>query len=193
MDTYRVLIALTNATEREHARAALLEAGENIVAEAATRAELDVQFRHHRPEVVLLDSALLPLSPEERELLHPTALVVVRPAEADATTLENITHSAAFGTLPAAFTSDDATAELALAASRNADLLECNMQLDKAQTRLADRIAVERAKGILIERERLSEPEAFKQIHYAARRANRTMRDVADEIIAQHAEGMGGA
>lgn len=193
METYRVLIVAPDAEARAEARTALLDAGESVVAEAASLTELQSLFNEHRPEAVLLDADLLPLTQELRDLLHPTALVILRAADPDPATLEKIAASAAFGTLRKPFSAEDAGAEIALAVSRNTDLLECNSELDKVQTRLADRIVVEKAKGLLIQHEGLTEPEAFKRIHFTARRANRTMRNVADELITRYSEGTGGA
>ena len=193
METYRVLIVAPSADARAEARTALLDAGESVVGEATSLTELQTLFNEHRPEVVLLDAELLPITQEVRDLLHPSALVILRNAEPDAETLEKIAASAAFTTLTKPFTSEDAGAEIALAVSRNMDLLDCNSELDKVQTRLADRIVVEKAKGLLIQHENLTEPEAFKRIHYTARRANRTMRNVAEEFITRYSEGTGGA
>ncbi len=193
METYRVLIVAPEADARTDARTALLDAGQSVVAEATSLTELESLFQQHRPEAVLLDAELLPLTAELRELLHPAALVILRPAEPDAGTLEKIAASAAFATLTKPFTPEDAGAEIALAVSRNMDLLDCNAELNKVQTRLADRIVVEKAKGLLIQHEKITEPEAFKRIHFAARRANRTMREVAEEMITRYTEGTGGA
>jgi response regulator NasT len=193
METYRVLIVAPDTEARTEARTALLDAGESVVAEATSLTELQSLFNEHRPEAVLLEAELLPLTQELQDLLHPAALVILRSAEPDAETLEKIAASAAFATLTKPFTPEDAGAEIALAVSRNSDLLECSNELDKAQTRLADRIVVEKAKGLLIQHESLTEPEAFKRIHFTARRANRTMRNVAEEFISRYSEGTGGA
>lgn len=181
---------MPDAAERTAARTALTDAGEQVVGEAATLAQLETSYRDNSPEVVLLDAALLPMPQELRDLLHPAAIVVVRSAEPDTEMLLAITHSGAFATLTKPFTPEDAVAEIALAVMRNEDLLQCNAELDKVQTRLADRIVIEKAKGLLIRHEGLTEPEAFKQIHFAARKANRTMRDIADETVARFAESV---
>ena len=193
MESYRTLLVAPDTSERSIARHALEAAGESVVAEAASLSEMQIAFDQTRPEAVLLDAALLPLTQELRDLLHPAAIVIMRPAEPDADTLAAIVESAAFSTICKPFTPEAATAEIALAVMRNADLMDCSSELDKVQTRLTDRIVIEKAKGLLIQHESLTEPEAFKKIHFAARKANRTMRDVADEIVAQFAEGAGGA
>ena len=49
---------------------------------------------------------------------------------------------------------------------------------------------IEKAKGLLIQFQGLTEPDAFKQIHFTARKANRTMRNVAEEIIAGYSDAV---
>ncbi len=193
METYRTLLVIPDSAERSAARTTLADAGEQVVGEATTFAELEAAFKQANPEVVLLDAALLPMPQEVRDLLHPAAVVIVRSAEPDAETLQAIVQSAAFATLTKPFTPEDAVAEIALAVMRNEDLLQCNAELGKVQTRLADRIVIEKAKGLLIAHEGLTESEAFKRIHFAARKANRTMHEIADETVARFAEGTGGA
>jgi len=197
METYRVLLADPDAEAREQARITLTDAGERVVAEVTTLSELQAEFDQHRPEAVLLSTTLLPLSQELRDHLYSTALVILRDNEINEEIRNRIAESAAFATLTKPFTADDAIAELALAVSRNNDLMSCHndlqnchSELDKVQTRLADRIVIEKAKGLLIQHLSLSEPEAFKQIHFSARKANRTMRNVAEEIIAGYADNI---
>jgi len=188
METYRVILADPDVSVREHTKVALEDAGQSVVAVADNLAELETAYREHRPEVVLLGTELLPLPVEVRELIEPSALVLLRNTEIDTPTRERIAESAAFATLCRPINAEDVSAELALAVNRNADLRECHMELDKVQTRLADRIVIEKAKGLLIRHEGIAEPEAFKQIHFTARKANRTMRNVAEEIIARYSE-----
>ena len=49
---------------------------------------------------------------------------------------------------------------------------------------LEDRKVIERAKGRLMERERLSEDEAFRRLRTAAMNARRPMVDIAQEVLA---------
>ena len=49
---------------------------------------------------------------------------------------------------------------------------------------LASRKAVERAKGILMRKDGIDEAEAFRRIRAASQKTGRTMRVVADALIA---------
>ncbi|MEO7453289.1 MAG: ANTAR domain-containing protein, partial [Fimbriimonadales bacterium] len=55
--------------------------------------------------------------------------------------------------------------------------------LVKAKEDLDARKIVERAKGILIDKHGMSEHDAFRAIHFSARRTNRPMVQVAEEIV----------
>jgi ANTAR domain len=61
--------------------------------------------------------------------------------------------------------------------------LEWTSQLDRLQQRLNDRIVIERAKGILVERLRISEEEAYKRLRLLSRRQRRQIRDIAQSLL----------
>ena len=66
---------------------------------------------------------------------------------------------------------------------RMALLAEQGTLRDAEQTRSL----VEQAKARLMREHGMTEPEAFKHIHYTSRRERRTMRQVAEEILAADA------
>ena len=51
------------------------------------------------------------------------------------------------------------------------------------QQRLADRILIERAKGILVQRLRISEVEAYNRLRVLSRRQRRHVRDIAQSLL----------
>ena len=55
---------------------------------------------------------------------------------------------------------------------------------DQLQVALDSRVVIERAKGALMERERLDEQEAFTHLRRAARSSGRKLNDVAREVAA---------
>jgi response regulator NasT len=56
-------------------------------------------------------------------------------------------------------------------------------QIDRLQQRLNDRIVIERAKGILVERLRISEEDAYKRLRVLSRRQRRQIRDIAQSLL----------
>ncbi|MBJ7248963.1 MAG: ANTAR domain-containing protein, partial [Thermoleophilia bacterium] len=76
--------------------------------------------------------------------------------------------------LPALNTARARFEELSALREEAADLVEA----------LASRKAVERAKGILMRKDGIDEAEAFRRIRAASQKTGRTMRVVADALIA---------
>jgi hypothetical protein len=56
-------------------------------------------------------------------------------------------------------------------------------QIDQLQKRLNDRILIERAKGILVERLAISEKEAYQRLRLQSRRQRRPIRDIAQCLL----------
>lgn len=56
-------------------------------------------------------------------------------------------------------------------------------RIDQLQQRLNDRILIERAKGILVERLNISEKEAYQRLRLQSRRQRRPIRDIAQCLL----------
>ena len=56
-------------------------------------------------------------------------------------------------------------------------------QVARLQQRLSDRIVIERAKGILVQRLKISEEEAYKRLRVLSRRQRRQIRDIAQSLL----------
>ncbi len=54
---------------------------------------------------------------------------------------------------------------------------------EQLQQRLNDRILIERAKGVLVERLRISEREAYQRLRLQSRRQRRPIRDIARNLL----------
>lgn len=69
----------------------------------------------------------------------------------------------------------------ALAARRRH--LQTKSQLVRLQQRLDDRIIIERAKGILVQRLKITEDEAYQRLRVQSRRQRRQIRDIAQSLL----------
>jgi response regulator NasT len=56
-------------------------------------------------------------------------------------------------------------------------------QVATLEKRLSDRIIIERAKGILVQRLGISEEDAYKRLRVLSRRQRRQMRDIAQSLV----------
>jgi response regulator NasT len=57
------------------------------------------------------------------------------------------------------------------------------MQLARMQQRLNDRIIIERAKGVMVQRLGISEEEAYKRLRLLSRRQRKQIRDIAQSLL----------
>ena len=74
-------------------------------------------------------------------------------------------------------------AQLRAAVARAADLAKARGEANDLRDQLETRKLVERAKGILMDRLGLSEPDAFRKLQKASQDENRKMREIADSVI----------
>jgi response regulator NasT len=89
-----------------------------------------------------------------------------------------------FGYLVKPFRETDLLPAIETARARHRELAEVRQEADSLAEALAARKAIERAKGILMEREGLSEPEAFARLRKASQISGRPLRVVAEALIA---------
>jgi len=61
--------------------------------------------------------------------------------------------------------------------------LQWKSEVARLQRRLSDRIVIERAKGILVQRLKISEDEAYKRLRVLSRRQRRQIRDIAQSLL----------
>jgi AmiR/NasT family two-component response regulator len=78
-------------------------------------------------------------------------------------------------------------AAIEVAMRRFEELEELAEQIDNLEGALRRRAIVERAKGVLMERERVDERAAFERLRRQARSSNRTLVDVAQSLLDGHA------
>jgi hypothetical protein len=61
--------------------------------------------------------------------------------------------------------------------------LHWKAELTRLQQRLSDRIVIERAKGILVQRLGIGEDDAYKRLRVISRRQRRQIRDIAQSLL----------
>jgi hypothetical protein len=61
--------------------------------------------------------------------------------------------------------------------------LHWKAQVGRTQQRLSDRIVIERAKGVLVQRLGITEEDAYKRLRVISRRQRRPMRDIAQSLL----------
>ena len=96
--------------------------------------------------------------------------------------------SSVFGYLVKPFREQDLLPAIATARARHEELAALREESESLADALAARKAIERAKGLLMERESLNEQEAFARLRKASQLSGRPMRVVAEALIATFEE-----
>ena len=110
--------------------------------------------------------------------------MIVISAYSDADLLRRAGEAGVFGYLVKPFREADLLPALKAARARHAELEALRQQAESLADALAARKVVERAKGLLMERDGLSEQDAFKRLQRASQVSGRPMKVVAEALIA---------
>jgi response regulator NasT len=94
------------------------------------------------------------------------------------------TEAGVFGYLVKPFREQDLLSAIRTAQARHAELTEVRLEADSLREALEARKTIERAKGILMAKEGLTEEEAFARLRRASQRSGRPMKVIADAVTA---------
>lgn len=110
-----------------------------------------------------------------------------RPSSSSAPTpsalVERAADAGAYGYLTKPFKEDDLLPAIATARARFKDLTALREEALELAEALAARKAIERAKGILMEKDGLTEAQAFARLRKASQTSGRPMRLIAEALI----------
>jgi response regulator NasT len=186
----RVLLAEDESSVAASLAAQLKALGHQVVAEAATgREAVELAARTH-PEIAILDIKMPDGDGIEaaRRIAARTPLpVVFLSGHFDEELLEGVIESGGFAYLLKPATSDQLQAALALARRRFGEMAGLRDQAARLGEALEARKVISRAKGLLMERHRLSEEEAHRRMQKEASRCNMKLVEVAQAILAARA------
>lgn len=164
-----------------------LERRDCIVTGVATTGNQAVDFCHkEHPEVVLMDVCMPELDGIEasRRIMeqNPTCVVMLT-AYADLQFVLRAEEAGVMAYLLKPVSAEQVLPTLELARRRFSEFLLLRKEIAELQNTLETRKLVERAKGILMDRTRLSETEAFRKLQKLAMNRRLTLRAVAEKII----------
>jgi response regulator NasT len=183
----RILIAEDETIIRLDLRNLLEDAGHEVCAEARDGAEAVELAREHGPELAILDVKMPRLDGIEaaRRILeeHPIPIVMLTAYGQDEL-VSRAVEAGVFGYLVKPFREADLLPAIATARARHEELTELREEADSLAEALAARKAIERAKGLLMQRDGLTEGEAFKRLRKASQLSGKPLKVVAEALIA---------
>ena len=188
----RILIAEDETIIRLDLRDLLERAGHDVVAEARDGVEAVDLAREHDPELAVMDVKMPRLDGIEaakRILAERPIPIVMLTAYGQDELVGRAVEAGVFGYLVKPFREQDLVPAIAAARARHAELQELRSQADSLADALAARKVIERAKGILMESEGLSESVAFARLRKASQATGRPLRVIAEAVIATFEAG----
>ena len=183
----RILIAEDETIIRLDLRELLERAGFEVVAEARDGEEAVELARSAVPDLALLDVKMPRLDGIEaaRRILDERAIpIVIVTAYGEEELVSRAVEAGVFGYLVKPFRESDLLPAIATARARHEELVALRKDADSLSEALASRKAIERAKGMLMEREGLTENEAFARLRKASQISGRPLKVVAEALIA---------
>ena len=185
--TTRILIAEDETIIRLDLRDLLERGGFEVCAEARDGLEAVELARETAPDLAVLDVKMPRLDGIEaaRRILHERAIPIVMLTAFDQQELvSRAVEAGVFGYLVKPFRESDLLPAIETARARHEELAALREEAESLAEALAARKAIERAKGLLMEREGLTEQDAFARLRRASQVSGRPLRVVADALIA---------
>ncbi|MCA0360008.1 MAG: response regulator [Armatimonadetes bacterium] len=182
----RVLIADDDPIIRLDLKQMLENLGYQVVAEAEDGQQAVEHAKAKSPDVCLLD-VKMPVMDGIDAATHIAengiAPAILLTAYSDQELIDRAKEAGVFGYLVKPFKPSDLSPAIEVARSR----FESNRKLTEENASLTDRLearkVVEKAKGILMQDQGLSETEAYKRIQQQSMNARKSMREIAEAII----------
>jgi two-component system, response regulator PdtaR len=187
----RILIAEDETIIRLDLRSILEGAGFDVCGEARDGEEAVALAERERPDLAILDVKMPRLDGIEaaRRILEERPIpIVMLTAYGQDELVARAVETGVFGYLVKPFRESDLVPAIHAARARHAELVELREEAESLAEALATRKLVERAKGLLMEREGLTERDAFDRLRRASQVSGRPMKVVAEAIVATFAE-----
>jgi two-component system, response regulator PdtaR len=183
----RVLIAEDETIIRLDLRGLLESAGHEVCAEARDGIEAVELARSEQPDVALLDVKMPRLDGIEaaKQILQERPIpIVMLTAYGQDELVSRAIEAGVFGYLVKPFREADLLPAIQTARARHDELSALREEADSLAEALAARKAIERAKGLLMEKEGLSEADAFARLRKASQISGRPLKVVAEALVA---------
>jgi AmiR/NasT family two-component response regulator len=183
----RILIAEDETIIRLDLRELLERAGFEVCAEARDGEEAVSLAREATPDLAIMDVKMPHLDGIDaaRRILDERPIpIVMLTAYGQDELVSRAVEAGIFGYLVKPFREQDLLPAIHTARARHDELMALREEAETLAEALSARKAIERAKGLLMAREGLTEEEAFARLRKASQLSGRPLKVVADALIA---------
>ncbi|GIK33015.1 MAG: response regulator [Armatimonadetes bacterium] len=188
----RVLIADDDSIIRLDLRQMLEAMGYEVVGEAEDGEQALLSARNLRPDICILDVKMPAMdgidvaSHIANESLAPVILLT---AYGDGELVERARGANVFGYLVKPFKPSDLGPAIEVARGNFERFVALNKEVASLGSRLESRRLIEKAKGTLMQREGISEAEAYRRIQTRSMDSRCSMKEIAEQILGADAQG----
>jgi len=189
LERARVIIADDESIIRMDLREMLTNLGYLVVGEAGDGRDAVNQARELEPDVVILDIKMPGMDGIEAARIlteEKIAPVVLLTAYSQRDLVERAKEAGVVGYITKPMRESDLTPAIEVAMARFAEFRALAKEVGDLKEALETRKLVDRAKGILIDTQRLTEAEAFRKIQKMSMNKRKPMKEVAEAIILAH-------
>lgn len=187
----RIIISDDQALIRRDLQEMLTNQGYLVVGEASDGRTAVEMARKLKPDLVIMDIKFENDTYDgidaARDLTSAgIAPVLLLSAYSQRELVERAREAGVVGYLVKPFTEADLTPAIETALARFQEFATVKKQAESLQEALETRKAVDRAKGLLMDRKGITEAEAFRRIQKLSMNYRKPMREVAEAIILAH-------
>ena len=169
----------------------LKRAGMDVVGEARDGEEAVALARELEPDLAIMDVKMPKLDGIEaaRKIIAERPIpIVLLTAYGQEELVSRAVKAGVFGYLVKPFREGDLLPAIHTARARHEELAALREEAESLAEALAARKAIERAKGLLMEKEGLSEADAFARLRKASQVSGRPLKVVAEAVVATFTE-----
>jgi response regulator NasT len=192
MAQLRIIIADDESIIRMDLKETLANLGHLVVGEAGDGTSAVNLARELRPDIVIMDIKMPDMDGIEAARIlteENIAPILLLTAYSQQELIERAKEAGVVGYLVKPFRESDIVPAMEIAIARFHELRSLGERVEDLEESLATRKAVDRAKGILMDTQDLSENEAFRKIQKMSMDTRKSMREIAEAIILAHQMG----
>jgi two-component system, response regulator PdtaR len=190
----KIMLVDDESVVRIDMREMLLLEGYDVVAEASNGETAIEQALLHRPDLIIMDVKMPKMDglTASRIIYQKTHIpILVLTAYNQSQLIDDAKAAGIISYLVKPVTESDLVPAIEMALAQAARLKRLADEKDKLESQLKERKFVERAKGLLMSREGLSESQAYQRIRRQAMNQQTTVAAIAAIIVRQSTDGEG--
>jgi AmiR/NasT family two-component response regulator len=194
LDRTRIIIADDESLIRMDLREMLANLGYLVVGEVGDGRSAVNLARELRPDVVIMDIKMPDMDGIDAAKIlteERIAPVILLTAYSQKDLVERAKEAGVVGYMVKPFREADLIPAIEVALARFKEFEALHKEVNDLQLALETRKLVDRAKGILMDTQGLSESDAFRKIQKMSMNTRKPMKEVAEAIILAHQAGEG--